>query len=195
MRTFRLFLVASLTVLIAGAASAGPGCGFSKTASAADASASGCSQKGAWAKNVSAEQCALAKAKFASANLDCPYCAFTTELKKNAETVVVSTVPGKSGVTVVFAAVTSDDVSAAQSVAAKAYSMMNAPAHCAYTRAEMAKQSCDGCADGLGAFADAEITLENTKNGAMTVITSKNEKQVGELQVFFAKSFENAESE
>ena len=73
--------------------------------------------------------------------------------------------------------------------------MMNAPAHCAVTRAEMAKKSCDGCAEGLGAFADAEITLENTENGAQAVIIGKDKEHASELKAFFASNIEDSKTE
>jgi hypothetical protein len=191
-RALRLLLVPALT-LVAATAWAGPACDSDKastdqastqTATVAPA-ASGCA-----VKTASAGHCGAASAQNAD-HADCVYCAFTDELKAANASVTVSTVPTEHGVRLVFVGVTADDVPTAQAVASKAYAMMNAPAHCDMSRAKMAEGSCAGCKAGLAAFANADVSLENTDNGAEAVISVKDDKQVNEVVAFFA-TFQNS---
>jgi hypothetical protein len=161
-------LVAALAITVAGAAWA---CEATKTASAS--AGSSCSSK--------------AKAAVASAEADCDYCDFVAELKAAKKQVTISTVEDKNGVTVVFAAVADKDVEAAQLVASKAYSLMSKPAHCNYSRAQLTEASCDGCKKGIGAFADAKVTFEETENGAWAKVATKDEKAVKTLHAFFSE--------
>lgn len=182
-RALRLLLVPALMLVVAAAAWAGPACDSEKAstdqATVAPAS-SGCAAKAA--TSAQAGVCAGKSADHA----DCVYCAFTDQLKASKESVTVTTVPTEHGVRLVFAGVTSDDVETAQTVAAKAYAMMNAPAHCSMSRAKMASESCEGCKAGLAAFANANVTLEDTDTGAEAVISVKDDKQVDEVVAFFA---------
>ena len=123
----------------------------------------------------------------AAAEADCEYCDFVAELKAAKDQVTISTVENKNGVTVVFAAATDEDVEAAQLVASKAYNLMSKPAHCSYSRAKLAEASCDGCKKGIGAFADATVTFEETENGAWAKVATKDEKAVETLQAFFSE--------
>jgi len=194
-RALRLLLVPALMLVVTAAAWAGPACDSEKAstdqATVAPAS-SGCA-----AKAATTAQAGVCAGKTASAsagecagksagNADCVYCAFTDQLKASKGSVTVTTVPTEHGVRLVFAGVTTDDVQAAQVVAAKAYAMMNAPAHCSMSRAKMASESCEGCKAGLSAFANASVTLEDTDSGAEAVVSVKDDKQVDEVVAFFA---------
>lgn len=205
-RAVRLLLVPALTLVVAAAAWAGPACDSEK-ASTEQASATqaadkaGCAsakmasadKAGCASKMASADKAGCASKAAAQAHADCVYCDFTNELKASKESVTVTTVPTEHGVRLVFAGTNADGVVAAQAVASKAYSMVNAPAHCKVSQAKMADASCDGCKAGLSAFADAEITIENTDTGAETVITVENDDQVEQVVQFFA-AFQTTES-
>jgi hypothetical protein len=196
-RALRLLLVPALTLVVAAAAWAGPACDSQK-ASTEEASvapaASGCAAKTASAQadpscvksaSASAGHCG-AKTSQASQHADCVYCTFVDELKASKESVTVTTVPTEHGVRLVFAGATADDVKAAQTVASKAFTMVNAPAHCDMSRAKMASECCAGCKTGLAAFANAKISIENTDNGAEALISVQDDKQVDEVVAFFA---------
>lgn len=175
MRIVLCILVAALTLTVAGAAMA---CDAVKTASASSGSS-----------------CA-SKAKLATAEIDCDYCDLVADLKSNKDNFTVSTIDSKNGVTIVFAAMNDDAVEATQAVASKAYGLMSAPAHCDYTRAKMADASCDGCKEGIGAFADASVSFENTEHGAWARVETKDKESLKQLQAFFAEyTAEEAETE
>ena len=167
MRTSRLFLIPALALLVVAAAWTAPvsACPGSEKAS----SQAACSKS--------------AEAK--AAKDDCLYCDFMAELKANSDKVTVTTAEGKNGVTVVFAAVSKDDIEAARTVASKAYSMMATPANCSVSRTKMADKSCDGCKAGLDAFADASVDLEENDMGATAQVTAEDEAQVEKLHAFF----------
>lgn len=190
MNAARWILVLALTAGVTGAAYA------CDSAKASTEQASATSGKCATLKAASGKDCSqMAKADgklcnsakmAANADHDCVFCSFVSEIKANAGRVKVSTLDTEHGVTVVFAAMTDKDVEIAQAVADKAYTMMNAPAHCSYTRTKMADKSCDGCKEGLGAFADAEVAMEKTDTGASTTVTIQDDKQIEKLHTFFA---------
>jgi hypothetical protein len=169
-RTLRWSLVAALTLLVISAAWIGPVSACPGAAKASSSAQYACSKT---AKATAAKE------------YDCVYCDFVTELKANSDKVTVVTTESKSGVIVVFAAVSEDDVEAAQAVASKAYSMMATPIHCSMSRAKMAEKSCDGCKAGLDAFAGAEISFEESEMGAKTTVTAENKEQIEKLQAFF----------
>ena len=166
MRIALCILVAAFTLTVAGAAWA---CDAVKTASAS-----------------SAYDCGAKKAKFAAAEIDCDYCDLVADFKANKGKFTVSTVDSKDGITVVFAAMSDETVEATQEMASRAYKLMSAPAHCSYTRAKLADASCDGCQKGIGAFAGASVSFENTENGAWARVVTKDEEEMKKLQAFFA---------
>ena len=161
------------------------GCSSEATAVNADAKV-GCASKANAA--FAGAGCSSKAAKMAQAH-DCGNCDLVAELKANQDKVTLSTVKSENGVTLVFAAVTKDDVAVAKEVATHAYTLMNAPAKCAATRAQMAEKSCDGCKSGFSAFADAKVTFEENESGAETVVETKDEKKVEELQTFIASLY------
>jgi hypothetical protein len=130
--------------------------------------------------------CDAKKAGMAAAHEDCPFCNFMTEYKASHEKVTLSTVDTEDGVTVVFAAVSKDDVVAAQTMATKAFAMMNMVPHCEVAKAEMAEKSCDGCKKGLEAFSNTKVTLENTESGAQALVKVEKKEQIEKLRSFFA---------
>jgi hypothetical protein len=204
-RTLRWILVPALTLLVAGAAyacdkdhaatqkasanasvsssscssttaaSAGAGCCAGKTA-AVQASAGGCSAH-------SAAECQGHKMAMA-ANADCPWCNLVTQLRAQKGKVTFTTVEGKDGVTLVFAAVSKDNVTQAQEMANATYSMINAPAHCAYAASAMAEKECQDCKKSMEALSNATVSLENTTNGAQTLVKPANKEQIAKLQAF-----------
>jgi len=200
-RALRLLLAPALILVVAAAAWAGPACDSEK-ASTEQASTQPAADKACCAKSASAAMagtCAKSASKASAGtcvksadHADCVYCDFVTELKASKETVTVTTVETEHGVRLVFAAVSEDGVEDAQVVATKAYSMMNAPAHCDVSRAKMASESCGSCKAGLSAFANAEVTMEKTDNGAEAVISVESDEQAEQVKAFFA-SFQNAE--
>lgn len=204
-RTARWFVVSVVSLAVIGLAGVSSACDSAKKAEAKTASVegkAGCASK-ATAVNADAKVgCASkASAEFAGAGCsskkaskmanahDCGACDLMAELKANQGKVKVSTVSSENGVTLVFAAVTQDDVPVAKEVASHAYSLMNAPAKCAYTRAQMAEKSCDGCKSGFAAFADAKVTFEENESGAEAIVETKDEKKVEELQTFIASLY------
>lgn len=205
MRNLRWLLVAGVSLALAGAAYAGSNCDGQKASASScgakkaqmeQASAAGCGAK-AGVEKASAGGCTAAQAASctaaqaaacgdkAMAHADCPFCTFTHELGANADKVSFTTQDTENGVIVVFAATNPADVPAAQAVASKAYAMMNAPAHCAVSRAKMESKSCDGCKSGLDAFAGADVKLENTDNGARAEVVTTDAKNVEKLHAFF----------
>ena len=141
--------------------------------------------------------CDAAKAKTttaAVAEIDCDYCDLVTDLKANKGKFTVSTIDSKEGITVVFAAMSDETVEATQEMASRAYKLMSAPAHCSYTRAKLADASCDGCQKGIGAFAEASVSFENTENGAWARVETEDKKEMKKLQKFFAE-FNTEEAE
>lgn len=192
MRTLRWILVPALTLLVAGAAYAcdkekASAQASTKTASVTKASAEGCgAAKAAGVQKVSAGGCGDAKkANMASVDADCPFCHLATEIRSQKGKVTYSTVQGKEGFTMVFAAVSQDDVAQAQAMANKAYALLNKPAHCSYSSAQMAEKSCEGCMEGLVAISHAAITLENTKKGAEALVKPSKPEEMAKLQAFF----------
>lgn len=191
MKAARWILVA---VLIAGTAGAAYACDHAKASTQqASANSGKCATMQASSGNCSAQAKAECSKMASAEHKDCVFCDFVTEVKANQGRVKVTTVDTDHGVTVVFAAVTDQDIEVAQAVADKAYTMMSAPAHCSYTRDKMASKSCDGCKKGLGAFADAEIAMEKTDHGAATTVTTKDDKQAQELHTFFASLYESGD--
>ena len=195
MRTLRWILVPALTLLVAGAAYAcdkekASAQASTKSASVSPASAEGCgAAKAAGVQKVSAGGCgdhAAKKAAMASAaDHDCPFCHLAGEIRAQKGKVTYSTVQGKEGFTMVFAAVSQDDVVAAQAMANKAYALLNKPAHCSYSSAQMADKSCEGCKEGLVVISHAAITLENTKKGAEALVKPAKPEEMEKLQAFF----------
>ena len=215
MRVFRLLFALGLTVALAGAVYAGSNCDKNSASASsctgkasiqkASAEGSGCSAAQAAtctaakaATCTAAEKAACAGQGSCSAHADhasaCPFCAFTKELGASADKVSFTTVDTRNGVRVVFTATDRNDVVMAQAVASKAYALMNAPAHCSYSRANMESEACNGCKDGVDAFAGAEVTLENTNDGATAVVVTKDEQNIEKLQAFF-KNLESKEKE
>lgn len=205
MKAARWILVAVLTVGVTGAAYA---CDHAKAATqqASTASGSCSSMKAASGKcTMSASTCtahsmaqcssvAQCSKTMAAANQhDCALCNFASEVKANATKVKVTTVDTDHGMTVVFAALSPNDVAAAQAVADKAYSMMSAPAQCAYAREKMASGSCPDCKHCVGAFADAEVSMEKTDTGASATVTAKDKKELAEIHTFFASLIETGD--
>lgn len=203
MRTFRWILVPALTLLVAGAAYACDkdhaatqkasanasvsSCGSAKTASAGAACCAGKTaaaqaSTGACSAHSSAE--CQAKKMAMAANTDCPFCNMVAQLRAQKGKVTFTTVEGKDGVTMVFAAVSKDDVPQAQAMANATYSMINAPAHCSYAAAAMAEKECQDCKKSAEAFSNAAITLENTTTGAQTLVKPANKEQIAKLQAF-----------
>ena len=135
-----------------------------------------------------------AAAKMATAEIDCDYCDLVTDLKANKGSFTVSTIDSKDGITIVFAAMSDETVEATQAMASRAYNLMSAPARCSYTRAKLADASCGGCQKGIGAFADASVSFENTDNGAWARVVTKDKQQMKKLQALFAE-FTTAEVE
>jgi hypothetical protein len=196
-RTTRLILFAALTLMIAGAAWAGPAgsaCDAQKNASAENASTdgvpveltssgSGCSAAAKAA--CSAEAKAACSAKMAKAAKDgCEYCGLITELKANRGTVIMTSQETENGITLVFAATNDKSVETAQMVANKTYTLISKPAHCSYTASKMADASCGDCKKGIDAFAGADISLENTEDGAFAQVTTKDKDQLAKVQEF-----------
>lgn len=207
MRAFRWMLAAGLIIAVAGVAWAGgSNCQSSAKACADKASvknaaactpqqmASGCCSKsaGASAANASAAGCpsaatctsASAQCKDMAKASDCSYCGFRKELGASTGKVNFSAIDTRDGVIVVFAAASKQDVATAQALAAKAYAMMNAPAHCEVTKAKMASSDCTGCKD-LDAFTKADVKVENTDEGARAVVVSADQNSVAKLHAFF----------
>jgi hypothetical protein len=58
----------------------------------------------------------------------------------------------------------------------------------------MESEACNGCKEGVDAFAGAEVTLENTTDGATAVVATKDEQNIEKLQAFF-KNLESKEKE
>lgn len=176
-----------MTLTAAGAAWA---CDGAKTASAS--SAQECAAKAKMAAADAKCSAKMASAdikcaeKMAAAHKDCDYCCLVADLKASKGKFTVSTVESKDGITVVFAAVNHHAVEATQAMANRAFKLMSAPAHCSYTRAKMAEGSCHDCKESLGAFADAEVSFENTKNGALTKVVTADKKEMQKLHKFFA---------
>lgn len=202
-RHARWILVALMTFGVVGAAYA---CDHAKDASAANtsctksaavqtASAHGsctaaqkaeCQAK--MAKMTPAEKAACearCQSKMAAVHADCEYCQMVAEWAKSQDKVKITTIENENGVTLVFAAVSPKDVEAAQQVASKAYALFNAPAHCSYTRSEMAKEDCVHCKEAVGAFANASVTLKDTDNGATAQVEAKDKEQIAKLRTFF----------
>jgi hypothetical protein len=200
-RHARWILVALMTFGVVGAAYA---CDHAKDASASKGSCT----KSAAVQTASAHSCTAAEKaaceakmakmtpaekaasearcqKMAAAHADCEYCQMVAEWVKNQDKVTVTTVENENGVTLVFAAVNPQDVEAAQQVASKAYALFNAPAHCSFTRSEMAKEDCIHCKEAVGAFANASVTLKDTENGATAQVEAKDKEQVAKLRTFF----------
>jgi hypothetical protein len=209
MRTLRLVFALGLTVALAGAVYAGPNCDKNSASASscsgkasiqkASTAGSGCSAaKAAGCTSAMASHCTAAEKAACAAHAEhassCPFCAFTKELGARADKVSFTTMDTEHGVVVVFTALDKNDVVMAQTVASKAYALMNAPAHCSYSRANMESEACKGCKEGVDAFAGAEVTLENTADGAKAVVVTKNDQNVEKLQAFF-KSLETKEKE
>jgi hypothetical protein len=114
------------------------------------------------------------------------YCGFVATLKENEGKVTMITEDTDKGVRVVFAAVSKDNVKAAQAIADKAYVMMAGPNHCAVTKAKMAAGSCGDCKSGLDAFAETEVTIEKNDTGATTLVKIQKKEQLEKLHAFFA---------
>jgi len=215
MRILRLVFALGLTVALAGAVYAGSNCDKNS------ASASSCSGKasvekastaGSGCTAAQAAGCTAAKAATCTAaekancaghgscgaHADhasaCPFCTFTKELGASADKVSFTTMDTDHGVVVVFTAMNKNDVVMAQSVASKAYALMNAPAVCSYSRANMESEACKGCKQGVEAFAGAEVSLQNTADGAKAVVVTKDDQNVEKLHAFF-KSLETKEKE
>ena len=194
MRTFRWILVPALTLLVAGAAyacdkdkaSAQASTGSCSSMKAASASSGCCMGKGASAAMASTGGCSAhsMKTAMAEAHQDCPFCNLATEIRNQKGKVTFSTVENKDGVVLVFAAVSNDDVVAAQAIANKAYALMNAPAHCTYTQAQMAEKSCQDCKDGMEVISHASISVENTKQGATALVKPAKPEEMAKLQGF-----------
>ena len=200
MRTLRWILVPALTLLVAGAAYAcdkekasaqastknasvtskasAEGCGAAKTAGVQQVST------GAGCTAAEKAACEAKKANMASAD-HCPFCTLAGEIRAQKGKVSFSTVQGKEGITMVFAAVSQDDVAQAQAMANKAYALLNKPAHCSYSSAQMADKSCGDCKDGLTVVSHAAITLENTKKGAEAIVKPAKPEEMEKLQAFF----------
>jgi len=206
MRTLRWMLFAALALSVAGAAWAGGGncqSGQADQEKASVKSASGCATQqaaaGCCAKGAKGAQASAAAACPTSASCpagspqckakaemtDCTYCGFRKELGASAGKVSLSTTDTRDGVIVVFAAASKADVTTAQALAAKAYAMMSGPAHCSATKAKMAEKSCQGCQAGLDAFANADVKMENTEEGARAVVVSTDKNNVAKLHSFF----------
>jgi len=125
----------------------------------------------------------------ANAHHDCPFCNLATEIRSQKGKVTFTTVENKDGMVLVFAAVSSknkDDVVAAQAIANKAYALMNAPAHCSYTSAQMAEKSCQDCKEGMEVIQHASISVENTKQGAKAMVKPAKAEEMAKLQAFIA---------
>jgi hypothetical protein len=185
-RTFRWILVPALTLLVAGAAYA-----CDKDHAGAQASAGSCT------KSASAGSCmgnaAMAnggcsahsmKTAMADAHSDCPFCNLATEIRAQKGKVTFSTVENKDGVVLVFAAVSKEDVVTAQAIANKAYALMNAPAHCTYTQAQMTEKSCQDCKEGMEVITHASISVENTKKGAKAMVKPAKAEEMAKLEAF-----------
>jgi len=185
-RTTRFILFAALTLMIAGAAWAGPACDAEKNASAEKASTEGTPvELTSSGSGCSAAAKAACEAKMAMAAKDgCEYCGLVTELKANRETVIMTAQETENGITLVFAAANAKSVEAAQMVANKTYTLISKPAHCSYTASQMADASCGDCKKGIDAFAGADISLENTETGALASVTTKDKDQLAKVQEF-----------
>jgi hypothetical protein len=179
-RTFRWILVPALTLLVAGAAYA-----CDKEKAGAQASAGSCSSMKAASANGGCSAHAM-KTAMAEANHDCPFCNLATEIRAQKGKVTFSTVEKKDGMVLVFAAVSKnqDDVVAAQAIANKAYALMNAPAHCTYTSAQMADKSCQDCKEGMDVITHASISVENTKQGAKAMVKPAKAEEMAKLEAF-----------
>jgi hypothetical protein len=191
-RIFRWILVPALTLLVAGAAyacdkdhagaQASTSCSSMKAASAS--ASGGCAHKAANTANASMGAGCEGHKAMAAAHADCPFCTLATEIRAQKGKVTFSTVENKDGVVLVFSAVSKEDVPAAQAIANKAYALMNAPAHCTYTQAQMAEKSCQDCKDGMEVITHAAITVENTKAGANAMVKPAKAEQMQKLQAF-----------
>jgi hypothetical protein len=188
-RTFRLILVPVLTLLVAGAAyacdkeKAGAQASTSTSVKAASASTGSCSSMKAASANGGCSSHAT-KTAMANADHDCPFCNLATEIRAQKGKVTFSTVENKDGVVLVFAAVSKDDVVAAQAIANKTYALMNAPAHCSYSQAQMAEKSCQDCKEGMDVISHAAITVENTKQGAKALVKPAKAEEMAKLEAF-----------
>jgi hypothetical protein len=194
---FRILSTVAFSLLIAGAAWAGGACDEHQKAASASTSAGHCGAEKASVKMASsgagctAAEKAACEAKMAAhgANAaDCPYCGFVDALKANHGKVTMTTVESEKGVMVVFAANSKDDVQAAQAVANKAYAMMaGTSSHCAVTKAKTASmaQNCDGCKNGLEAFANTEVDFKTTNQGATAKVKVSDKAQLEKLHAFF----------
>jgi hypothetical protein len=194
-RTFRWILVPALTLLVAGAAyacdkdkaGAQASAGSCSSMKAASASAGSCMGKTNAAMAGSGGCSAHAmKNTMADAEHNCPFCNLATEIRAQKGKVTFSTVENKDGVVLVFAAVSKnkDDVVAAQAIANKAYALMNAPAHCSYTSAQMADKSCQDCKEGMDVIQHASISVENTKQGAKAMVKPAKVEEMAKLEAF-----------
>ena len=183
MRTFRLILVPALTLLVAGAAYA-----CDKEHAGAQASSGSCSSMKAASASANGGCSAHAtKTAMAEAHQDCPFCNLATEIRAQKGKVTFTTVENKDGMVLVFAAVakdSKDDVVAAQAIANKTYALMNAPAHCTYTQAQMADKSCEGCKEGMEVISHATLKVENTKQGAKATLKPAKAEEMAKLQAF-----------
>jgi hypothetical protein len=177
-RTFRWILVPALTLLVAGAAYA-----CDKDHAGAQASTGSCSSMKAASANGGCSAHSM-KTAMANADHDCPFCNLATEIRAQKGKVTFSTVENKDGVVLVFAAVSKDDVVAAQAIANKTYALMNAPAHCSYSQAQMAEKSCQDCKEGMEVISHAAITVENTKQGAKALVKPAKAEEMAKLEVF-----------
>jgi hypothetical protein len=185
-RSTRLILLAALTLMIAGAAWAGPACDAEKNASAQNVSSEGVPvELTSSGSGCSAAAKAACAAKMAQAAKDgCEYCGLITELKANRQSVIMTTRETEDGITLVFAAANDKAIETAQRVASKTYTLISKPAHCNYTASKMADASCDGCKAGIDAFAGADISLQNTEDGAFAQVTTKDKDQLAKVQEF-----------
>ncbi len=195
MRHFRLLLAAGLACTVIGAAAA-YACG-KDTACNQKASVQKASVEQASAGTCTAGSCAGHAAMKASAGTcaghascsgkdmaQCPYCEFSKELGASAAKISFTTHDTDDGVVLVFTALDKNDVVTAQAVASKAYALMNGPAECSYSRANMEKEACAGCKHGVEAFAGATVTIENTADGARAQVTAKGKADVEALHDF-----------
>ena len=186
MRTFRLALVSALTLLVAGAAYAcdKDHAGAQASASCTKAASAGACTGKAMASSGGCSAHSMKTAAMADAHHDCPFCNLATEIRAQKGKVTFSTVENKDGVVLVFAAVSKEDVPAAQAIANKAYALMNAPAHCSYTMSQMAEKSCQDCKDGMDVISHAAITVENNKQGAKAMVKPAKADEMVKLQAF-----------
>jgi len=182
-RTFRWILVPALTLLVAGAAYA-----CDKDHAGAQASAGSCSSSMKAASANGGCSAHAMKTAMADARQDCPFCNLATQIRAQKGKVTFSTVENKDGVVLVFAAASKnkEDVVAAQAIANQAYALMNAPAHCTYTSAQMADKSCEDCKHGMEVIQHASISVENTKQGAKAMVKPAKAEEMAKLEAFIA---------